>query len=56
MEKIKKIFIWVISIFFILSSFAYIKEICFPAILLLIAGTLMLPPVNERIKSLINNK
>lgn len=56
MQKIKKIFIWIISIFFVLSSFGYIKEICFPAILLLIAGILMLPPVNERIKSLINNE
>lgn len=56
MKKIKKVILWCISIFFILSSIVYIGEIWFPALLLLIAGISIIPPVNEKIKGLINDE
>ena len=46
----KNIFLWVLSIFFILSFFVYIGENCLPSIAILIAGILLIPPFNKRIK------
>ena len=49
MEKLKKVFLWGIGIIFIITFFIYANQIMAPAIMILIAGIILLPPVNERI-------
>ena len=53
--KKHKIIIWCIAIFFILEAIAYIEKNTIPAIMLLIAGIFMIPPVNQKIENAINN-
>ena len=60
LEKIKMIFknfiLWVVSIFFILTFIVYIKEIPIPSIGILIAGIMLLPPINNKIKIKLQEK
>ena len=51
MEKVKKVILWVIGIFFIITFFVYANQIMLPAILILIVGIIILPPINEKIES-----
>ena len=51
MEKVKKVILWVIGIFFIITFFVYANQIFVPAILILIGGIIILPPINEKIES-----
>lgn len=60
LEKIKMIFknfiLWIVSIFFILTFIVYIKEIPIPSIGILIAGIMLLPPINNKIKTKLQEK
>lgn len=49
-KKVKNVFLWIIGIFFLISFILYVKEIPAPAICILIAGVLCLPPINALIK------
>ena len=60
LEKIKMIFknfiLWIVSIFFILTFIVYIKEVPIPSIGILIAGIMLLPPINNKIKTKLQEK
>ncbi len=56
MEKGKKIILWVIGVFFIITFFVYINQIIIPSILILITGIILLPPVNEKIEKILSNE
>ncbi len=47
----KKVFLWVIGIFCIITFLVYVNQIILPSILILITGIILLPPINERIKN-----
>ena len=49
--KPKTILMWIISIFCIISGIAFIKDIIGPSILILLSGFILLPPLDELIKS-----
>ncbi len=49
--KLKTILMWIISIFCIISGIAFIKDIIAPSILILLSGFILLPPLDELIKS-----
>ena len=55
-EKLKKIFSWIIGVFFILSFFQYFKEALVPSFFIGITGLLLLPPVNEKYKEKFSSK
>lgn len=50
MEILKKIIAWFVGITFILTFFVYVSEIPIAAIMILIAGIILLPLVNDKIK------
>lgn len=60
LEKIKMIFknfiLWIVSIFFILTFIVYIKEVPISSIGILIAGIMLLPPINNKIKTKLQEK
>lgn len=56
MEKLKKAVLWVIGIFFIFTFLVYVNQIIVPSILILIAGIILLPPINEKIKNKIEDE
>lgn len=51
MEKVKKVILWVIGMFFIITFLVYVNQIIVPSMLILIAGIILLPPINEKIKN-----
>ena len=55
-EKIQNITLWIISIFFILTFIVYIKKIPVPSIGILIAGIMLIPPINNEIKKKLQEK
>lgn len=56
MKKIKEVGLWIIGIFFIITFLVYVKQIIVPSILILITGLILLPPINEKIKSKLNDE
>lgn len=50
-KLMKKVFLWVIGIFCIITFLVYVNQIILPSILILITGIILLPPINERIKN-----
>lgn len=54
--KIKNIILWIISILFILLFILYFKETPVPSIGILIAGIMLMPPVNNEIKKKLREK
>ena len=55
-EKIKDIILWIISTFFIITFIVYIQQIPIPSICILIAGVMLLPPINKKIKIKLQEK
>lgn len=55
-QKIKKTWMWIISIFCIMSGIIFAQDIIVPSILILLAGIILLPPVDEIIKEKINTQ
>lgn len=55
-QKIKKTWMWIISIFCIMSGIIFAQDIIVPSILILLAGIILLPPVDEIIKEKINEQ
>lgn len=53
---ILNVVLWIFSVFFILTGLVYFNKIAIPSILILIAGILMLPPLNNFIKEKLNQK
>lgn len=51
MEKAKEVILWVIGIFFIITFLIYANQIIVPSIMILITGIILLPPINQKIKS-----
>ena len=49
MKNLKEFFLWGVGIFFILIFAIYVKFIVIPSIMILIAGILLLPPINSEI-------
>lgn len=56
MEKVKKTVLWVIGISLISVFFIYVNQIVVPSILVLIVGTILLPPINQKIEDQLGNK
>lgn len=50
-EKIKNVILWILGVPVILTSIVFINQILVPSILMLIAGILLLPPINKMIKN-----
>lgn len=55
-ETIKNIILWIISTFFIITFIVYLKQIPIPSICILIAGVMLLPPINKKIKLKLQEK
>lgn len=53
-KKVKNIWMWIISIFCIMSGIMYAQDIIGPSILIFLAGIILLPPVDEIIKEKLN--
>lgn len=47
---------WIVGFFFVISSIVYFNEITIPAILLLISGIVIIPPINNKVKEKNINK
>ena len=56
MEKVKRTLSWIIGILFIITFFVYADQIVIPSILILIAGIILLPPINQKIKNKFNDE
>ena len=54
-EKFKNVILWILGVFFILTGIIFINQILVPSILIIIAGILLLPPMNKMIKSKLSN-
>ena len=55
-EKTKKFWAWFIGIFLICSALTYFNQILIPSLLILMAGIVILPPINKKIKSKFEEK
>lgn len=49
--KLKNVILWILGVFFILTGIVFINQILAPSILIIIAGILLLPPINKMIKN-----
>lgn len=55
-ERVKNVALWIVSILFLLFFVLYSKEALVPSIGILIAGFLIMPPINAQIRKHISNK